>query len=153
MTQIKAADNGRKMQLSASDIDEIRKSFMMVSADQAHAGELFYKKLFEIAPETRDLFVNDMGEQAKKLMNTLSVVVSQLQTWPDLAPLLEDLALRHVAYGVKPEHYQSVGVALLAMMSEMLGEDFTDGMREAWLTAYSGITDHMIDAAYREDRI
>lgn len=153
MTQINAAQEGGKMQLSASDIDAIRKSFMMVSEDQAHAGEIFYKKLFEIAPETRDLFVNDMGEQAKKLMNTLSVVVSQLQTWPDLAPLLEDLAFRHVAYGVRPEHYKSVGTALLAMMSEMLGEDFTDTMRDAWVTAYGGITRHMIDAAYREDRI
>lgn len=153
MTHVKARKKQIRVHLTGVEIDAIRESFALVSKDRAHAGELFYRKLFEIAPETRKLFVNDMGEQAKKLINTLSVVVSQLQTWPDLAPLVEDLAFRHVAYGVRPEHYDLVGTALLEMMSEMLDDRFTDTMREAWIKAYGGICRHMIESAYREDRI
>ena len=141
------------MHLSDADMDAIRQSFLAVSVDQAHAGELFYEKLFEISPETEQLFVNDINAQAVKLMNILSLIVSQLQTWPDLAPLVEDLAFRHVAYGVLPQHYDAVYVALDAMIAEMLGEEYTDEVRSAWSTAYDGIASHMIETAYREDRI
>ncbi|MEM1044662.1 MAG: globin domain-containing protein [Pseudomonadota bacterium] len=144
---------GMEIDLARTDVDAVRESFLMVSADLERAGELFYDKLFEIDPNLENLFVNDMRAQASKLMNTLSIVVSQLQTWPDLAPLVEDLALRHVAYGVKAEHYDSVGQALIEMMDDVLGEAFTEDMRTAWTRSYTSIAGHMIQYAYREGEI
>lgn len=144
---------GMEIDLARTDVDAVRESFLKVSADLERAGELFYEKLFQIDPSLETLFVNDMRAQASKLMNTLSIVVSQLQTWPDLAPLVEDLALRHVAYGVKAEHYDSVGQALIDMMDDVLGEAFTDDMRTAWIRSYTAIAGHMITYAYREGEI
>ena len=42
------------------------------------AADLFYGKLFELDPELRPLFPNEMADQKKKLMKMISLVVDGL---------------------------------------------------------------------------
>jgi nitric oxide dioxygenase len=136
------------MQLTSDDIDAIRVSFIQLSADLDRAGAVFYESLFELAPETKELFLEDMSVQATKLMSTLGLVVSQLQNTQELTPVVSDLALRHLAYGVKREHYDLVRQALI-MMLETLLDDPEDGVvLSAWARAYDGLAGVMIKAAY-----
>jgi hemoglobin-like flavoprotein len=58
------------------------------------------------------------------------------------------LGKRHVAYGVKPEDYDSVGAALLWTLEQGLGDDFTPDTKEAWATVYGLVATTMKDAAY-----
>ena len=136
------------MSLTDREIDLIRSSFAIVSRDRMRAGGLFYDTLFRIAPETKPLFVHDLREQATKLLNTLGIVVSQLHVFGALAPVVEDLAMRHVAYGVKPEHYAQVGAALLEMLERILGDESSPEIIAAWTKAYGALSTTMIDAAY-----
>lgn len=138
------------MALTKSEIQLIRESFRMVSQSTEQAADRFYRNLFEAAPQTRHLFVNDMKTQGAMLMSKLGLVVAQLQSLDALAPMLEDLALRHVAYGVKPEHYPLVGDALVKMMADMLGDEFTPEARAAWMNAYNAIEMLMVSTAYHE---
>lgn len=136
------------MTLSADEADLVRTSFRVVAQDSQQAAARFYEILFEQAPATRRLFVNDMGQQGAELMSKLGLIVAELQNADGLRPMLEDLALRHVAYGVKPAHYPLVGDALLAMLAEVLGEAFTPETRAAWTKAYGELSDLMIASAY-----
>ena len=136
------------MNLSDEDIDEIRASYIHLSSKQQRAGDVFYEKLFEIAPDTRELFVLDIDAQSTKLMSTLGLVVSQLQNTHDLEPIVRDLALRHLAYGVEASHYEFVGPALLAMLPVLLGEKNKPETIAAWRRAYEGLSNFMIEAAY-----
>lgn len=138
------------MPLDDQEIDLVRASFHRLGPDLTSAGDSFYRHLFRIAPGTEQMFVSNMDEMAAKLMSTLGIVVSQLHNWADLEPVVGDLALRHVAYGVRPEHYAEVGAALDAMLAELLAEHYDPPTREAWLAAYDGISSAMIDIAYRE---
>jgi hemoglobin-like flavoprotein len=52
-----------------------------------------------------------------------------------------------VSYGVRDEHYDIVGAALLWTLAKGLGEGFTDDVREAWTTAYTLLATVMKDAA------
>ena len=49
------------------------------------------------------------------------------------------MGARHLDYGVKEEHYATVGTALIDMLSEVLGGKFTPQMREAWLALYGAV--------------
>ncbi len=138
------------MNMHQEEIDVIRETYLRLTTDQQRAGEIFYERLFELAPETRDMFIVDMPVQVTKLMSTLGLVVSQLHNATALAPIVEDLALRHLAYGVKPEHYAQVGDALDAMMQNVLEDAYTDDARRAWRRAYDGLSEMMIETAYRE---
>lgn len=141
------------MRLGDEDAEAIRASFRAVCVDARGAAESFYRHLFEVAPATRRLFIADMDRQGVKLINTLAVVVAQIQNWGALAPMVEDLALRHLAYGVQPDHYAVVGVALRKMLAERLGAQWTPAIDTAWARAYAAIAAAMVAEAYAPEDV
>jgi hemoglobin-like flavoprotein len=112
------------------------------------AAELFYDRLFEIAPQVRPLFRRDMKNQGRKLMTTLAMVVGGLKNLEAMMPAIAGLAVKHVNYGVTAEHYEPVGEALIWTLERGLGPAFTPQTREAWMTAYGALSAAMIEAAY-----
>ncbi|HZI31321.1 MAG TPA: globin family protein [Candidatus Binatia bacterium] len=117
----------------------------MPIADQAAA--LFYGKLFELDPELKPLFKTDIKEQGKKLMVMITAAVRGLSDLGKLVPVVEDLGRRHVGYGVKDDHYATVGTALLWTLEQGLGDAFTAEVKEAWATTYGILSSTMQKAA------
>jgi nitric oxide dioxygenase len=137
------------MRLSEREAELIRASFRAVAADAPAAARAFYGHLFAVAPHTRRMFLTDMGRQGAKLIATLGFVVAEMDAWVRVAPLAEELALRHLAYGVRPEHYPAVGEALQAMLRAVLGPDWTPEAAAAWARVYDALQAQMIAAAYQ----
>ena len=98
---------------------------------------LFYNRLFEIAPEVRAFFSEDMREQRRNLMQMLNVTVHGLSNLDRLVPMVEALGRRHAGYGVQATHYQVVGAALLWTLDHSLGALFTPEVEDAWTVAYT----------------
>ncbi|HYG87654.1 MAG TPA: globin family protein [Azospirillum sp.] len=128
----------------------VRESFAHVLPIREQAAELFYNRLFEIAPETRALFKGDMRSQGAKLMVALAAVVNSLDRLDDILGTVQAMARRHVHYGVTEEQYGTVGEALLWTLQRGLGEAFTPDLKEAWATAYGALSTVMIAAAREE---
>ena len=114
-------------------------------ADQAAA--LFYGKLFELDPNLKPLFKTDIKEQGRKLMTMITMAVRGLSDLGRLVPAVEDLGRRHVGYGVKDEHYATVGTALLWTLEQGLGGDFTAEVKAAWTKVYTVLATTMQKAA------
>lgn len=114
----------------------VQESFAKVRPISEVAADLFYKKLFELDPSLRPMFKGDMKEQGKKLMNTLSFAVNGLTRLDTIVGAVEDLGRKHVGYGVKPEHYNTVGEALLWTLEQGLGDAFTPDVKFAWTEVY-----------------
>ena len=125
----------------------VQKSWEKVRPIAAKAAELFYGRLFVLDPSLRQLFSGDMAEQGEKLMKTLQVAVNGLGNLDSLVPVLENLGHRHVAYGVEPEHYATVGEALIGTLEQGLGAAFTLPVRHAWVDVYAFIARTMMAAA------
>ena len=105
------------------------------------AAELFYGRLFELQPEYKAMFKNDMTEQGKKLMKTINIAVEALDNLESLIPTLKQMGADHVAYGVQNRDYNVVGASLLwtlekvwvinlPMKSEMPGVRFMKYCRQ-----------------------
>ena len=125
----------------------LRKTFDLVERQSHVAALVFYQRLFDLDPMLRPLFKTDIEEQAAKLMDMLASALSLLEKPDELADTLEQLGARHVAYGVKTGHYATVGEALLAMLSSVLGKDFDPQTRQAWAALYQVIADTMLRGA------
>ena len=111
------------------------------------AATLFYGRLFELDPSTRPLFKDtNMAQQRKKLIQVIGTVVNGLNRLDQLIPAVSNLGRRHVAYGVRDEHYSSVGKALIWTLEQGLGADFTPEVREAWTTVYAVLAETMKNA-------
>jgi nitric oxide dioxygenase len=124
----------------------VQGSFAQVAPMAPQAAELFYARLFELAPQVQPLFTGDMKEQGRKLMAMLATVVNGLNRLDTLVPAAQQLARRHVGYGALPEHYPVVGAALLDTLAKGLGDEFTPEVRDAWATAYGVLSGVMIEA-------
>lgn len=133
--------------MSPDQITIVQDSFKRVVPIVVTAADLFYDRLFAIAPNTRSLFPEDLTEQKKKLIAMLVTAVTNLHQVETLAPAVVDLGKRHASYGVKAEHYQPVGAALLWTLEQSLGREFTPPVKEAWLSAYLLLADVMQTAA------
>jgi nitric oxide dioxygenase len=111
------------------------------------AADIFYTKLFELDDSLRAMFPSDLTEQKKKLMQTLTLVINSIDNLPAVLPAVQALGRKHVGYGVKPTHYQTVGAALLATLAVGLGAAFTPEVKAAWTAVYGTLSTAMMKAS------
>lgn len=135
------------MEITRRQTELVRSTFAQIAPMAEAAGTLFYNRLFELDPALKSLFRGDMIQQKRKLMQMLGVVVAWLDRPRVLALVLEGLGSRHTLYGVKRQHYDTVGQALISTLGEALGERFNAEVREAWITAYRFISSSMLRVA------
>ena len=129
----------------------VRSSFAKVAPIKDQAAALFYGRLFELDPDLKPLFKSDMRAQGAKLMAALGVVVGSLDQLARILPVVRELGRRHATYGVRPDHYATVGEALIWTLEQGLGAEFTTETRRAWTDVYSRLAWTMIAAAEEED--
>ena len=118
-------------------ISHLRGSVSLLPMEDLGPVQEFYRRLFELAPETQPMFTREMTLQAKKFSDMLAWVVAHLEKPEELGRELRELGARHRGYGVKADQYAPVGSALIWMFQHALGERFTPEMEEAWLEAYA----------------
>lgn len=133
--------------MTPHQITLVQTSWQKVVPIKERAAELFYRKLFESDPSLQSMFKGDMVEQGRKLTAMINTVVVKLDQLGDIVPAVQDLGRRHVAYGVKDQHYDTVGGALLWTLGAGLGDAFTEDVKEAWTRAYTILAGAMKDAA------
>lgn len=133
--------------MTPAQIAAVQRTFTLVLPIKEQAAELFYGRLFTLDPALKPLFKNDMAEQGRKLMAALSTIVVGLNDLPRIVPVAQSLGRRHVGYGVKDGHYDTVGSALLWTLEQGLNKEFTPEVREAWMAAYTTLASVMKAAA------
>jgi hemoglobin-like flavoprotein len=128
----------------------VQDSFAAIAPIADDAAALFYRRLFDIAPELQAMFQGDMAAQRRKLMQMLTAAVKGLDHLDHLVPVVQDLGRRHAKYGVADKHYDTVGAALLWTLEKGLGRAFTTETKDAWTAVYSLLATTMKDAARLE---
>jgi hemoglobin-like flavoprotein len=126
----------------------VQESFAKLVPIADEAAALFYHNLFAKDPSLKPLFKGDMKEQGRKLMKMIATAVNGLDRLEAIVPAVQDLGRRHVDYGVRADHYDTVGAALLQTLEQGLGAAFTADVKQAWTTVYGVLAQTMKDAAY-----
>jgi hemoglobin-like flavoprotein len=129
--------------VNAAQQELVRTSFARLAVMPEVAAALFYERLFEANPDFRALFKNDMRVQGLKLMTTLAMVVYNLPEPGKVSPVIRDLAVRHVGYGVRLADYDTLAEALLWTLEQALGKAFTPAVRQAWTACYDELAGEM----------
>ena len=129
--------------MTPEQVDLVQRSWRSVLPVGGTAAELFYGKLFSLDPSIENLFKDDMREQGRNLTAMISVAVGSLSRPERIMLAVQQLGRRHAVYGVEQRHYELVGVALLWMLDQVLGEAFTPEVREAWTEVYALLSNTM----------
>ncbi len=116
----------------------------------------FYGMLFENHPELLNIFNHAnqrQGKQQTALANAVLAAAANIDQLENILPVVKQIAEKHRALGVLPEHYPIVGETLLAAIQQVLGDAATPEIMDAWAKAYGVIADAFIGvevAKYRE---
>lgn len=129
--------------MTKDEIELVKSSWAKVVPISDVAAVLFYGKLFELDPTLKSMFSDDMEEQGKKLMMMINTAVIGLDSLEQIVPAVKAMGERHAGYGVADAHYDTVGEALIWTLGQGLGDDFTDEVKNAWLTTYKLISETM----------
>jgi NAD(P)H-flavin reductase/hemoglobin-like flavoprotein len=113
--------------------------------DQAAA--YFYATMFSLDPGLRGLFATSMGGQRDRLLAALGHIVSHVDDTDRLIGFVEQLGRDHRRFEVRPEHYPTVGQALLHTLAHGLGPGWTDELAADWAEAYTIVSGVMMRAA------
>ena len=133
--------------MDTQQIELVQASFEKVRPIADQAAETFYERLFEITPQYRHMFKNDLRKQGAMLMSTLGLAVGSLNNLEKILPAVRSLGQRHAGYGVTAADYQPVAEAFLWTLEHYLGEAFTPELKEAWVIAYTTLAGVMIEAS------
>lgn len=133
--------------LNPDQILIVQETYLTFATNAQRAGKIFYARLFELDPNVRALFKGDMDAQAIKLMQMVGTAVNALRKPTILQQAVTELGKRHVGYGVKPEHYDIVGEALIYAIQVQLKDNFTPDVESAWRAVYGELARISIEAS------
>jgi hemoglobin-like flavoprotein len=95
--------------MTPAQVADVQQSFAQLRPQADTVAAQFYQRLFTLDPSVRRLFPDDLTAQGRKLMDMLGLVVHGLPRVDTILPAVQALGRQHVSYGVRPEHYQTVG--------------------------------------------
>lgn len=145
--------------LTDADKRALSESWKLVRPISETVGDLFYRRLFELRPDYRSLFPEDMQPQKKKLVAMLAFIVRasdwSTDQWQEEVASDDDLFLvvlalgrRHSKlYNVPDESYPVVGEALMWTLDYGLGDALTPEVKTAWEKVYGLVSAIMIMGA------
>ena len=139
--------------MTQNQIQLVKSSWSLVAAmDPVDVGNLFYGRLFTIAPQLRPMFRGPIDEQSKTLIAMIHYVIIKLDKLDSILSEVGKLAQRHKSYGVEAGHYALVGDALIWTLQKGLAENWSEEVEEAWLACYAILSQAMISAAGQETK-
>jgi hemoglobin-like flavoprotein len=119
--------------MTPEQVDLIRKSFDAMWPARRRLADSFYARFFELAPDARALFPEDIARQQLKLMDMIAAIVGA--------------GRQHTQFGVKRAHFVAFGDALLWSLEREFGAAFTPETKYAWSALYDAVQSEMIRAA------
>lgn len=134
------------------DISALETSFDHIAPRGDQLVDLFYSRLFAVAPDVKPLFADtDLKRQKAMLLAALILLRKSLRDLDLVTPTLRDMGARHVRYGAQPQHYPVVGEVLIASMAQVAGEAWTPEYQLAWTEAFAVVAGVMLEGAESVD--
>jgi hemoglobin-like flavoprotein len=133
--------------MTPEQIKLIKKSFDAMWPVRGDLAELCYSRFFELAPDARALFKNDMEQQRAKLMDMIAALVGSLDQHAIFQSIAVHSGRQHARFGVRPSQYDALGEALMWSLERKLGASLTPELLESWKALYATVQAEMQRAA------
>lgn len=128
--------------MHTAQIALVRASWQQLTADYDEVAHLFYHRLFELAPESRQLLTGDIDSQGQKMIELFSITVAGLEGVNRLVlPVLLHLGQRHQCYGMLLSDDYTGEQAFLWALKQKLGSNFTPDLEAGWQEVYHLVSD------------
>ncbi len=125
--------------LTTEHINIVKSTIPLLESGGTAITEHFYKRLFTYNPELKDIFNmsnQETGRQKTALFEAILAYAKNIDNLAVLKHAVERITQKHTSFYIQPEHYQVVGLHLIETLRELLPEQFTQQVEDAWTSAY-----------------
>mmetsp|Transcript_160 Transcript_160/g.179 ORF Transcript_160/g.179 Transcript_160/m.179 type:complete len:417 (-) Transcript_160:93-1343(-) len=137
-----------KMLMSEETIRIVNATAMTVAENALEITTVFYSNLIERNPEVLYFFNmanQHTGEQQKTLAHGVVAFGLYITNLVVLERFLDEIAQKHVALSVKPEHYSIVHDNLMLSIGQVLGDIVSPAIGKAWSEAITALAHILIE--------
>jgi hemoglobin-like flavoprotein len=133
--------------MTPAQVRLIKTSFDAMWPIRGDIAELCYSRFFELAPDAKALFKNDMELQRAKLMDMIAALVGSLDQQALFQSIITNSGRHHARFGVRPSQYAALGEALIWSLERKLGTSLTPELLASWRALYATVQAEMQRAA------
>jgi ferredoxin-nitrate reductase len=123
--------------LSEESIHIVQQSYPRVKNKLEKIMTALYTKLFEMAPELKEMFGLEVKEITKKQAELISLFVENIDNYHVLESRIDEVVKKHIEKKVQPKHYKLFGDAFMKAITEECNLTYSE--REAWKEIYNYI--------------
>ncbi|MBQ0795394.1 globin domain-containing protein [Zhongshania sp.] len=109
--------------------------------------KVFYARLFQLAPDLRNLFNCTDNSKDRKLINMLCTTVHSLGNMDGLKVVAHNMGQRYSEQGVSDRHYDFFIQAMLETLEMALGDDFSGDGKAAWVSMLAMVKETLLEAS------
>lgn len=134
--------------LSQRHIDLVKSTVPLLENAGPVVTEHFYQRLFRDNPEVQHIFNmsnQHSGRQQFALFFAIAAYAKYLDTPDVLLTMVERIAQKHSSMNILADHYPIVGHHLIETLRELVPEQFTPEIEQAWGLAYQQLADIFIN--------
>jgi nitric oxide dioxygenase len=99
--------------MTPTQISVVQASWQKVDEKNHEVAEMFYQRLFELAPDLRQFYQADLQEYGTRLMRNLGNAVESLARLDSVLPMLQEFGQQRFERGIKDGHETAVRNAML----------------------------------------
>ncbi len=129
--------------MTTDDVELVQRSWDKAEFVKDVTAELFFSRLFQLAPGLQPLFGTDARERERRFTQFVGSTVRSLDRVEALRPAVRELGARHPDLAANEEMHANVAAALLWTLHKSLRREFTPEVRGAWINAYSTLSEAM----------
>ena len=130
--------------LTTEDIQLIKHTWGVLITHPDQLSQVFYNHLFKLHPTLRPLFRESIEERGKKLIHTITVMITKLGKLNELEESVSALSHRHLKYKVHPGYFEAFQRAFMVALEELLIKKWTPELANAWETLLQLMSQAMI---------
>ena len=125
----------------------LRESWALVENRWDRVAGTLYARAFLARPDLRELFPLVLGVRNSTMLRTIIDAALVVDDEERMAARLGGLGRDHRRFGATPEHYDTIGAALVEALRSVAGDAWLPEYERAWLEAYAALVRYMLAAA------
>lgn len=129
-----------------ADVLQLRRDLAQIEAQAGHAGLCFFAHLARLDPALAGLFPRSDDARTQTLLGLLRALCDGAGDAATARSECRRLGRDYAALGLREDHYDPLGTALLIALHELLGGAFTARAEDAWAGIYGEFAEGMIAA-------
>ena len=135
--------------MTPEQLDLVQRTAAVLLGQPDAWSDRFYVHLFDGRDQVRAMFPADLAAQRLKFVDEITALLALVSDLDAFEERAAHLGASHIGFGVRAAHYRASSDALAASVADVLGDEATPEVLDAWRTVHDLVAEAMMSGGAR----